>query len=160
MHFERCTDLALVKDFFQLHPELYEAVRDDFTGPVADFVPIDHPLVSYVLLLGDEGQLYGLAMVNAHSMILWEVHNFILPSVGWKTRTRIARAFLNWLWSCGCKRVIGKVLVTNRYALRFNESMGMERIGTNRRAFLKGGVLQDEVWLGLSSPDSRDEKMG
>ncbi len=157
MHFERCTDLSLVKDFFVLHPELYAAVRDDFTGPAEDFVPIDHPLVSYILLLGDDGQLYGLAMVNAHSMILWEVHNFILASVGWKKRCAIARAFLDFLWAHGCKRVIGKVLVTNRYALRFNESMGMERIGVNRRCFLKDGVLQDEVWLGLSSPDAKEK---
>lgn len=157
MRFERCTDLTLVKDFFQLHPELYEAVRDDFTGPVSDFVPIDHPLVSYVLLLGDAGELYGLAMVNAHSMILWELHNFILASVGWKKRCAIAATFLDWLWAHGCKRVIGKVVETNRYALRFNEHMGMERIGVNRRAFLKDGVLLNEIWLGLSSPDARSK---
>lgn len=92
----------------------------------------------------------GLAVVSAHTSYTWEVHNLVFPSVGWKTRLKIGQEFFEWLWKAGCRRVIGKVLESNRYALAFNAKLGMERIGVNRAAFMKNGQLQNEVWFGIS----------
>lgn len=131
------------------NPKLSEVLTDDF-GPSAH--PVDHPSVSYVVIR-DSGEFLGIAIVNAHSVIQWEVHNLLLPRVGWKKRIQVGREFFAWLWGAGCKRVIGKVLASNRYALKYNEIVGMERIGVNRRAVMKNHILQDEIWFGISSPE-------
>jgi len=133
------------------NPKLSEVLRDDF-GPSAH--PIDHPSVSYVAIR-DDGKFLGLAIVNAHSVIMWEIHNLLLPEVGWKKRVQVGREFLDWLWKAGCKRVIGKVVESNRYALKYNELMGMERIGTNRMAVMKSNHLQSEIWFGISPGEGR-----
>lgn len=110
---------------------------------------MDHPSVSYVTIHEDR-EFLGIAIVNAHSCILWELHNMLMPRIGWKKRVQVGQAFFEWLWAAGCKRVIGKVLASNRYALKYNQVIGMEIIGTNRAAVMKGGVLVDEVWMGIS----------
>jgi hypothetical protein len=145
--FERCKDLQFVASVLA-NPKLSEALTDDF-GPSAH--PVDHPSVSYVAIT-DSGEFLGIAIVNAHSVVQWEVHNLLLPRVGWKKRIQVGREFFNWLWVAGCKRVIGKALASNRYAVKYNEIVGMERIGVNRKAFMKNGELVDEVWWGISAP--------
>ncbi len=133
------------------NPSLYKALCDDFSPPATEWSPTVHPQVGYVLLMEGE-ELLGLAICNAHTLGMWEVHNLMLPTVGWKKRVKVATEFFQWLRSCGCWRVIGKALAYNRYAIRFNETIGMERIGVNQKAFMRDGVLQDEVWFGLSLP--------
>lgn len=107
--------------------------------------------VSYVLVKED-GVILGLAIVSKHSEVQLEIHNALLAHVGWKKRVQVGRLFLEWLWSAGRKRVIGKVLASNRYALKYNQFIGMELIGVNSRAFMKDQILQDEIWLGISAP--------
>ncbi len=63
---------------------------------------------------------------------------------------RLAKSFFSWCFDCGYRRLIGKVAADNRYALKFNETIGMERIGVNLKAVMMHGVLQDEVWFGMS----------
>ncbi len=145
IRFERCTDFEWIA-LVLANPKLSEVLSDDF-GPSAH--PIEHPSVSYVVIR-DNAEFLGLAIVNAHSVIQWELHNLLLPRVGWKTRVRAGEAFFEWLWAAGCKRVIGKVLASNRYALKYNQVIGMEIIGTNHSAVMKGGRLVDEVWFGIS----------
>lgn len=132
----------------------WEAWHDDFAGNPEDWEPqpADSGYVSYVTISDDDGRFIGMAIANKHSEVQIEIHNALLPEIGWKKRVQAGRELLEWLWAAGRKRVIGKVIASNRYALKYNEFMGMERIGTNRAAFLKDCVLQDEVWFGISAP--------
>lgn len=128
------------------NPKLSEVLRDDF-GPSAH--PVDHPSVSYVDIRED-GRFLGLAIVSAHSLIQWEAHNLLLPEIGWKKRVQVGQEFFEWLWKAGCMRVIGKVLASNRYAIKYNQFIGMEIIGENRLAVMKSNRLQNEIWFGIS----------
>lgn len=132
-------------------PQIYEALHDDDCLPANEWEPIEHPLVSYVAIWEHE-VLRGISIVNAHSRFKWEIHNAILPNVGWKKRVQIGQQFLEWLWASGCKRVIGRVVESNRYAIKYNKFMGMEMVGIERRSFMKGGYLQNEVYFGISAP--------
>ena len=133
-------------------PQIYRALHDDFAPDPSEWEPTIHPLVGYVALWEDE-DLMGIAIVNLHNTVKWEVHNAILPHVGWKKRLKIARSFIEWLWTAGCKRITGQVVASNQYALKFNEVLGMERVGVERKAFMKDGRLQDLVYFGISAPE-------
>lgn len=112
---------------------------------------MDSPYVAYIAIW-EGANFLGLAIASKHSEIQFEVHNAILPWVGWKKRIQIGIKFFEWLWAAGRKRVIGKVIASNRYALKYNEFVGMERIGVNSKAFMHKGELVDEVWFGISAP--------
>jgi len=151
MKFERTEDQELIKSVLTL-PVIYENFHDDFAPSVHEWEIEIHPCLGYVAIT-DNGEFLGLSVVAKHSKVMWEIHNAILPHVGWKRRLKIGRAFLNWAWQCGCKRVIGKVPAYNKYAIRFNEIVGMECFGVNKKSFMKHGILQDEFWFGISAPE-------
>jgi hypothetical protein len=130
-------------------------MSDDFAPPPDKWSPTESQWVGFVTATEIEtGEIVGLAMVGAHNAICWEVHNAIPGHIGWKKRIAIGKEFLDWLWSCGCKRVMGRVLAGNRYALRYNEALGLEVFGVNKKCFKKNNALCDEIWLGISSPDT------
>lgn len=133
-------------------PALYDALHDDNAVPADQWEPVVHPLAAYVAIReGDE--LLGIAIMALHSRIMVEVHNALLPHVGWKRRVRIGKEFFEWLWRAGRLRAIGKVPEYNRYAMKFNRAIGMSEFGVNEKCFIKGGRLQAEVWFGISAPD-------
>lgn len=136
-------------------PVFWEALHDDFSGKPEQFEPqaADSPYVAYVSVHDDDGAFLGLAIVSKHSEVQVEVHNALLPSIGWKKRVQVGRAFLEWVWAAGRKRVIGKVVGSNRYALKYNELVGMELIGINVKSFMKKGILENEHWFGVSAPE-------
>ena len=128
---------------------MYKELHDDYAVPMDSWEPTIHPQVGYVEIREDE-ELLGLAICGRHSAVEVEVHNALLPHLGWKRRVRVMREFFAWLEKCGFKRVIGKVPATNRYALKLNEAAGMKRFGVDERSFLRDGVLVDQVYFGLS----------
>ena len=150
MTFEVTRDYALIKSVLTI-PAIYAGMHDDFSGPPETWEMERHPAVSYIAVR-DGGELLGITVTAAHSMICVEAHNALLPHVGWKRRLRAAKEFWSWLAGCGCRRVIGKVPANNRYAIAFNKAAGMKIFGINEKAFMKDGGLQDEVWFGLSLP--------
>lgn len=135
-------------------PEFWKVLSDDFSGDPEEFEPqpVDSPYVAYVTVHDGE-RFLGFVIVNKHSEVQVELHNALLPAVGWKTRVQVGREFILWLWAAGRKRIIVKVLASNRYSLKYTEFIGMKQFGVNSRSFLKDGLLQDEVWFGISAPE-------
>lgn len=150
MIFQRTTDRELIRSVI-CHPKIYPAIHDDDPVPVEQWEPINHPLVGYVAIREGE-ELLGVAICSAHSRYEWEIHNCLLPSLGWKKRLLVAKEFFEWLTIAGCRRVLGKVVASNRYALVFNKSIGMEMFGVDRKSFMRNGQLQDQYYFGLSLP--------
>ena len=149
MTFKATEDVQLIKSVVTI-PQIYRALRDE--RPMLEWEPVFAPgLVGYVSIM-DKDEFLGLVIVKAHNHIQWVAINLMLPKVGWKRRVRAAHEFFAWVSSCGCRRLISKVSVSNRYAIKFNEIVGMVPFALNPDCFLEDGQMQSEVWFGLSLP--------
>jgi hypothetical protein len=129
---------------------MYWLLNADGAPEPEEFEPIAHPQIGYVAITEGE-RFYGIA-ICARSGVRWEVHNAMMPEVGWKKRLEITRAFWQWAGQCGCRRVFGRVAQSNRYTLRFNKEAGMTLIGIDKKTVMRGGVLEDEHLFGISLP--------
>jgi RimJ/RimL family protein N-acetyltransferase len=107
--------------------------------------------VEYLIIQDDE-ELLGMAVVGKCSVIMCEAHNLLLPHLGWKRRLKVADAFFSWLEKQGYRRVVGKVPGWNRYAIAFDHAIGMKLFGVNEKAIMRNGKLEDEICFGLSLP--------
>jgi hypothetical protein len=61
-----------------------------------------------------------------------------------------AKEFLEWIRAAGCRRMLGKVVISNRYAMKFNEAIGMKCFGVDEASFMRDGYLQDQAYFGIS----------
>jgi hypothetical protein len=151
IHFERSADYDLVKRIIT-HPRLYRYLADDCSPPASEFEPQRHPAIWYVIVHDDE-DLLGLWMFVPQNGICWEVHTALLPCA-WGERGQLAARLLpTWMWhASACRRIITNVPENTRLALHFAYKAGMEVFGINRDSYLKNGVLEDQVMLGISKP--------
>jgi RimJ/RimL family protein N-acetyltransferase len=99
----------------------------------------------------------GIFQVSAHNRVAWELHQGFLPEAiraGYPLPAAIA--FREWIWSNSeCQRLFGWIVKSNRLALRFAKRAGMKVCGINERSFLKDGVVQDQLLVGISRPEGR-----
>ena len=152
IHIERSKDYALIRGIMT-HEAVYRHLTDDYSPPAADYRPIEHEMVWY-LVVWDGNELLGLWMLVPQNGICWEIHTALLPDA-WGERGRRAAALAQaWIWeNTPCRRIITNVPADNRIAYRFAVAAGMEVYGTNEASFLKGGRLLDQICLGISKPD-------
>jgi len=135
------------------HPAVYQA--DDFTPPADKFTVREDPGIWYVLAFDGERntELLGLFVLVQLSPICWEIHTRLLPGSWGKQAAEAARGILAWLWErTPCLRLVTAVPAYNRLAIRFAERAGLKVFGNNERSYLKGGVLHDQILLGISKP--------
>lgn len=150
--FERTTDPELIRSI-AAHPRIYEHLHDDFAPPREQWRPTIHPLISYMVAYEDD-QLIGLFIVNAHSCVLWELHECFLPRV-WGTGKPLqcANEFRKWIWrESNCLRMFGQILASNKSALRLALKAGMTEFGVHPRSFMKNGIMQDQILVGIDRP--------
>lgn len=134
------------------HPKLYRHLFDDHVGPVAEWVPVDHELVSYVGVRDGE-ELIGVIIVGMHSLEMWECHEAFLPSAWGRKARRAAREFAEWVWkNKSVQRVIGHI-AANPVALAYAKAAGMEECGRHPKAFMKNGKLEDIIIVGANRPE-------
>ena len=139
------------------HPKVWPYITDDDAPPVAEFAPIVHHHVIY-LLCRDGAKLLGLWMFTRQNAVTVEVHTCLLPGHGFTRAREAARGAAEWIWEhCpAVQRIITNVPRFNRLALKFALDVGMDRYGTNPKSFLKDGILQDQTLLGLSRPEETE----
>jgi Acetyltransferase (GNAT) domain len=151
MRFERTYDMALVRQVMT-HPRVWPWISDDGSGAPEDFSPVDHPAILY-LLCRDGKELLGLWMFVQQSAARLEVHTCLLPGHGFRRGREAAREAAEWIWAnTRCHRICTRVPIRNRIAWKFAESAGMTEFGREPKSFLKNGILQDEILLGMSRP--------
>ena len=93
----------------------------------------------------------GLFMFLPRSTVLWEMHVSLLPGAWGPPGLRAGCQVIPWVFEhTTCRRLIGEVPRSNTLAIRWAEAIGFARYGVNRRAFMKGGELQDLILLGVS----------
>jgi len=154
--FTRSADYGIILSVMT-HPKVWPHIIDDFSPAVAEFKPVKHPDIWYVLLHRN-GLLLGLFMLVPHSVVLWEVHTCLLPTCWGDLAHKAAIELVQWLWdNTSCRRLITNVPAYNRLALAFAKSAGLEQFGLNERSFLKNGKMHDLHMLGVSKPVQESE---
>ena len=148
MQFSRLTDMELVRRTIT-HPAIYEAMRDDSSPTADEFQPVAHEAIWYVGV-EDEGRFMGLWMFVPLTGICWEAHTCLLPEA-WGKSVDYAKACVQWVWeNTTCERIVGKIPLHNRLIYRMTEKTGFHEFGVNRGSYRKGGVLCDQIWMGIS----------
>ncbi len=135
------------------HPKVWPYITDDDAPLVAEFAPLIHHHIVY-LLCRDGEKLLGMWMFTRRNAVTLEVHTCLLPGHGFTKARLAAKGAAEWIWeNCpAVQRIITNVPRFNRLALKFALDVGMDRFGTDPSSFLKDGVLQDQIMLGLSRP--------
>ena len=149
--FEITTDLSAVQAILA-HPKLYSLMADDFMPPRELFQVPPPGAITYVLVKR-AGERMGIVLVVRRNQLYCELHVCILPTFwGWAS-VKAARQFFPWFWAhFSYLRAVGNIPSCNKAALSFAELCRLERFGTNRGVFQKGGRLYDEVWVGIDRP--------
>ena len=154
--FERTLDYELVRSILT-HPLLYPHLSDDHSPPAADYRPIEHEAIWYVLAKDGETTL-GLWIFHPQNGITWEIHTALLPCAWGDIGLAAARELPAWIWAnTQCRRIITNVPSTNRLALHFALKAGMKMYGVNIASFLKEGRYCDQLCLGISPPEIKPE---
>ncbi len=150
IQFQPTTDTETVKQIVT-SPRVWANLSDDFDGDPADYEAKVHPQVVYVLAK-DADKTLGLLIFSVHSRICWEV-TIAVTREGRGRALEIAKAGIPWVFSKGCLRIIGRVLKSNRLAVKLNKAAGFQVYGVNKECVLKNGKLEDFVLFGISKSD-------
>lgn len=134
------------------HPRIYPHISDDHSDRTNFPLP-DSESVRY-LLCSDERGVFGFVIFIAQNWSCWSAHVGFLPrSYGSEARRAFADA-IAWMWKhTPARRLTGEILRENTLAIRFARAAGFEFIGINRKSKKIGGVMRDQVLLGLSKPE-------
>ena len=153
--FERSTDVSEIKRILA-HPRVYKFLHDDFAPAREEWQPIDHTSVIYLACRDEDGAVIGIYVLNIHSHTVVEIHEGFLPSAWGAKARRAAIELREWLWKeTQFQRIIGKIVASNHTAIEYAKSAGMEIFGVDRKSFLRGGKLQDQVYVGISRPEDK-----
>jgi RimJ/RimL family protein N-acetyltransferase len=153
--FEMTEDVALIKSVLG-HPAIYyKLLHDDYSPKRELWEPLmGHPSVQYIAVR-KAGQVIGMFQANLHSAVEVEMHTAFLPGA-WGCDVRpAAKAGIEWLWKTypTIHRIIGRILASNVASLRYAESLGFKQWGVDEKSFMRGGILHDQVCVGMSRPE-------
>ena len=136
-----------------IHPRVFPYLSDDFTSDPKQWEPIFSEQVIYLLAKDADG-VFGLGVFIPQTHAQYGAHLAFLP----RSYGRLARSsfeqMLGWMWkNSTARRLVGEIERSNTLAIRFARKAGFEIYGINRRSKLKGGVMVDQVALGISKPE-------
>lgn len=149
VRFERTRDLELVKTLFTI-PHIYRQTSDDFSEPPEKWEPPADDRITYVLVR-DEKHLLGMFALVPENAICWKLHPCLLRNAWGEKAREIGRAFIQWVWEqTPCLRLIASIPVSAETAIKLALDSGLEEFGRNQKSIMKGGILEDQVLLGVS----------
>ncbi len=138
------------------HPKVWPHISDDGSPDADRFIPLIHHGIIY-LLCYDREELLGLWMFVQQGAATIEVHTCLVPGHGFRRARTAARGAAEWIWEhTQVARICTSVPERNRIALKFAQDAGMVEYGRNPSSFLKDGVLQDQILLGISRPEETE----
>ncbi len=145
MKLERTHDMGAVREILA-HPRIWPHIHED---GIEEPVAIDHP--SMVWLMVSDDAPAGVFLVHQRSMNCWEMHTCLLPRIWGDGANQAARLLLAHLFGeMGVAKVVTNVPAHNRAALRFAKAHGLSIEGNNRASYLRNGVLEDQIMLGIT----------
>lgn len=145
MRIERTRDMGLVTPILA-HPLIFPHIHED---GVTEPDPLDHDGFHWMLVSDDKPA--GVFLLHARSALCYEVHTCLLPRI-WGDGAKVAAEMLikHVFVGLGGRKLVTNVPVNNRAALRFAKASGLQIEGVNRASFLRNGVLEDQIMLGIT----------
>lgn len=151
MRFERMEDMKRIRETIT-NPAIYPHVSDDGSPTAQEFQPIEHPAIIYLGVYEAE-EYGGMFMFAPSSTACYEVHTCLLPCFWGSKAVEAARGAAKWIWlNTPCKRITTSVPVNNRLAAKLARNAGFVEWGRNEKSWLKDGVMNDQICLGLNFP--------
>ena len=147
--FERTRDFGLIKSI-ATHPRVYPAISDDYSPAPEDWKPFIEEAVQYILAKYDD-ELLGMWVLIPENRVNWKVHTCLLPAGYGSRGAEAARVGIEWVFANSpCLRISTEVPEYNQLALRFSMNAGMKIFGFNPGSYMKNGILQGQILLGVS----------
>ena len=148
---ERTRDFKLLKRL-ATDPAIFPFVHDDYFQDPRIWQP---PRAEFIvnLIATDDAGAFGFGIFMPRTLSCYDAHLGFLPrSYGAKALTAF-REMLDWTWQhTTAARITGEIPVENRRAISFARRAGFCRYGLNPASSLRGGILRDQVCLGISRP--------
>lgn len=147
----RTRDYKIIREL-ATHPRIFPQIADDFTSDSKKWQPIASEQVCYLLAADGEGP-FGFGIFIPDTWACWKAHTAFLPrSYGADARKSFDQMIL-WMWqNTTAKRLVGEIVRDNLLAIRFARRAGFAIYGINKKSYLRGGVLRDQLCLGISKP--------
>ena len=134
------------------HPSIFPHVTDDWFPDPAEWHPSESEQVKYLLASDDKGP-FGFGIFIPKTWSCYDSHIGFLPRSYGAPAIQAFKEMLEWMWkNSTAARLVGEICEDNRRAIRFATSAGFEPYGVNKKSKLRGGVLRDQVCLGISKP--------
>ena len=148
---ERSEDWAAIKSLV-CDPAIFPHVSDDFYPSPETWEPTASDGMRYLLARDEEG-LFGFGIFLPDTWACWKAHMGFLPRSYGALAIASFKEMLGWMWAhTPARRIVGEILSDNRRAIKFATDAGFREYGRNEKSLLKGGVLRDQVCLGISKP--------
>lgn len=148
LNFTRTRDWALIKKIVT-ESHNFRQIADDGAPQPENWAPIKNDAVWYVLIKDAKNTL-GVWAFFPETSIAWRAHICFLP-IAYGRTLRATKELFQWIWAnTPCQRIVGAIPRSNRLALKLVHNAGCQAFGIDRKSFLKNGVLEDRVFLGIS----------
>ena len=132
------------------HPRILPQISDDFTSDPKLWKPIESEQVVY-LLGSDEQGPFGFGIFIPQTHVQFGAHIAFLPRSYGTLALTAFKEMLGWMWAnTEARRIVGEIVRENKLAIRFSRRAGFQIYGINPKSYLRGGVLRDQVCLGIS----------
>ena len=150
MKLERTHDMEVVGAILA-HPAIAPHIGDD---GATDHAPMDYEGFHWMLVTSDDGSVGGVFLVHAANSFTYEMHTCLLPSMWGAPAKAAAKLLGDWVFDeTACEKLVTKVPVYNRKALRFAKAGGMVEEGNNRASFKRNGTMIDQIILGITKQE-------
>jgi RimJ/RimL family protein N-acetyltransferase len=148
---ERIRDIKLVK-MLATHGAIFPHVSDDWTKKPEEWDAPQNDSIVY--LVASDGRIFfGFSVFMPQTWTCYQAHLGFLPSSYGEMALTAFKEMLGWMWrNSTASRIVGEICAENRRAIAFSKRAGFEEYGVNQKSYLRGGVLRDQVCLGISKP--------
>lgn len=148
---ERIKDPKLIK-MLATDPAIFPHVSDDWVKKPEEWqAPMNDSLV--YLVASDGHIFFGFGAFFPQSWSCYQAHMGFLPSHYGAQAIAAFKEMLAWMWEhTTAARIVGEIAQENRRAIQFSMRAGFQKYGVNEKSKLQGGVLHDQVCLGISRP--------
>lgn len=135
-------------------PSVYPHLTEDFSPSPEEFQLPESDAIFYIAAQ-DSWRTIGLCMFMPINGTTVDVHIAALPDHRGFAALQLARLSFQWIWeNTQYQRIEARIPDYNKPAIRLASLSGMKRMGVSEKSFLKGGLLHDQVLLGISKGES------
>lgn len=135
-------------------PKIFPFIADDFfSRPDEWSVPdLNNEHLRCFAVSDDDGPC-GFGIFVAENNVHWKAHIAFLPRAYGDKAAASFKEMLERMWKeTTARRITGEIAQENRRAIKFAVRAGFEQYGVNQKSTLRGGILRDQVCLGISKP--------